>query len=70
MINRTIKYNLIYYEIFIYDEIPYKKERDINHLSHLHLYCRILNRFNEILNYHSTLKFIMSPAVFERNLNK
>ena len=42
----------------------------INILSHLHLYYRILMRFNEILNYHSTLKFIMRPAVFEGNLNK
>ena len=68
MIDRTIKYNLIYYEIFIYYKLQYKTER---YISHLHLYCRILIRFNEILNYHSTLKFIMRPAaVFVGNLNK
>ena len=29
MIDRTMKYNLIYYEIFIYDKLQYEKERDI-----------------------------------------
>ena len=46
MIDRTMKYNLIYYEIFIYDKIQYKKQRGIYKYSFSPTF--ILSYFDEI----------------------